>query len=194
MHPSRKPENIVLWGRLPTPCLKRKSCPTAQTNCRGKVKRSKSSYTQTRKKEIKKSPIFDPMLKKYTTILLMFTAYAILLGHNIVPHHHDSDHDLTEHHQTSPHHHDDDHKDKWQGDFFSHFIHSTDGVTFTGSYNISNTLSKQLFSLIAVLPDNFSLDEFLIPPLLHKPPAEHFIYISPHSLSSGLRAPPAFIG
>lgn len=134
------------------------------------------------------------MLKKHTAILLMFTAYTILLGHNIIPHHHhNTDHDLTEHHQTS-HNHDSEEDSENLSDILSHFIHSSDGFTFTGSHNISNTISKQLLSFVAVLPCNFFLDEFLIPPLLHKPPAEHFIYISPHSLSSGLRAPPAFIG
>ena len=131
------------------------------------------------------------MLKKYTAILMMFTAYAILIGHSIVPHHHhDNEHHLTEHHDTEHHNHDD-HEDEGLGNIFSHFIHPDDSFTFTASHSISNTFSKQLFSFVAVLPDNFALDEFHIPPLLHKPPEEHLICISPHSLSSGLRAPPA---
>jgi hypothetical protein len=134
------------------------------------------------------------MLKKRTAILLLTLAYAILLGHTLISHHHhDTDHDLTEHHQTN-HHHNDDQEDEGLNHLFSHFTHSADGFTFTSTHNINNTFSKQLLSFVAVLPDNFFLDEFLIPPLLRKPPAEHFIYISPHSLSSGLRAPPAFIG
>ena len=134
------------------------------------------------------------MLKKRTAILLLTLAYAILLGHNIIPHHHhENNQELTAHHQTD-HHQDDNEDNEDLSHILSHFIHSSDEFTFTGSHNISNTSSKQLLSFIAVLPHNFSLDEFLIPSLLHKPPAEHFIYISPHSLSSGSRAPPAFIG
>jgi hypothetical protein len=158
----------------------------------GKAKRAKPSCTQKRKQI--KFPIFAQMLKKRATILFLTLAYAILLGHNIIPHHHhDTEHDLTEHHQTS-HNHDSEKDSEDLSHILSHFIHSSDGFTFTVNHNISNTLSQQLFLLFAVLPDNFSVDEFIIPPLLHKPPAEHFIYISPHSLSSGLRAPPAFIG
>lgn len=121
---------------------------------------------------------------------MMFTAYAILLGHNIIPHHHhDNQKELTEHHQTN-HHHDGGEESNDLSHLFSHFIHSADGFVFTANHNISNTFSKQQFSFVAVLPDIFSLGELHVPPLLHKPPAEHLIYISPHFLSSGLRAPP----
>lgn len=121
----------------------------------------------------------------------MFTAYAILLGHSIIPHHHhDTEHDLTEHCQTE-HQHDGDKEDESLKYVLSHFIHSFDGFTTLNKHNI--TFSKQLVSIVAVLCGNFSLSSFTIPPLLYKPPAEHLIYISPHSLSSGLRAPPAFI-
>lgn len=119
---------------------------------------------------------------------MMFTAYAILLGHNIIPHHHHStEHELAEHHHTH-HSHDGDEEGKDLSHLFSHFIHSAEGFIFTSSNNI--TLSKLQLLLVAVLPDNFSLDEFLIPPLLLKQSEEHHVYISPHSHPSGLRAPP----
>lgn len=131
------------------------------------------------------------MLKKHTAIVLMITAYAILLVHNMVPHHHhDSVHDLTEHHHAD-HHQDNQEDTEGLNHLFSYLTHSTEGFTFSANHHISNTLTKQLFSMVTVIPGNYSPDKFLIPPLLHKPPAEHFIYISPHSLSSGLRAPPA---
>jgi hypothetical protein len=131
------------------------------------------------------------MLKKRAAILFLTLAYAILLGHNIIPHHHhDHDEHLTEHHDTD-HHHDDNADNDGLNHLFAHFTHAADGFSFTTNHNITNTFSKLQLSLVAVLPDNFALDEFLIPPLLHKPPAEHLIFISPHSLSSGLRAPPA---
>jgi len=133
------------------------------------------------------------MLIKRTAILFLTLAYAILLGHDIIPHHHhDNNQELTEHHQTS-HNHDSEEDSENLSHLFSHFIHSADGFTFTISHNISNIFSKQLFSIVAALPRNFSLNEFLVPPLFYKPPAEGFIYTSPHSLSSCLRAPPVFI-
>ena len=133
------------------------------------------------------------MLKKYTAILMMTVAYAILLGHSIIPHHHhDHDHDVTEHQHTD-HHQDNNTDSEDLNHLFSHFTHSADGFHFTTSHNLTNTFCKQQHSVVAVLPDNFHIDKFLIPPLLHKPPAEHLIYISPHSHSKGLRAPPAFI-
>ena len=133
------------------------------------------------------------MLKKYIAILFLTIAYAILLGHNIIRHHHhDNNQELTAHHHTD-HHQDDDEDSEGLSHILYHFIHSAGGFTFTNPHNISNTFSKQSLSTVAVLSDNFSLDKFLIPPLLHKPPAEHLICISPHSISPGLRAPPAFI-
>jgi len=133
------------------------------------------------------------MLKKYTALLLMTVAYAILLGHSIIPHHHhDSVHELTEHHQEH-HQHDGEEESNGLSHLFSHFVHSADGFTTTqNNFNIS-FLQKQL-SVVAVLPNNFYLKTFAFPLLKHKPPTEQLIYISPHFLSSGLRAPPAFIG
>ena len=138
------------------------------------------------------------MLKKYTAILMMTVAYAILLGHSIIPHHHhDSEHDLIEHHhsdyQHTDHNHHNDADNKDLSHLFAHFVHSADGFIFTTSHNFTNTFCKQQLSVLAVLPDNFLIDKFFIPPLLHKPPAEHFVYTSPHSHSKGLRAPPAII-
>lgn len=129
------------------------------------------------------------MLKKRTAILFLTLAYAILLGHNMIPHHHhDSIEELTEHHNSDHHDHDTD--DNLLGHLLSHIIHSADCFTFPANHNITNTFSKQQLSFVAVLPDNFSLDEFPIPPLPDKPPTEHLLYISPHALPSGLRAPP----
>lgn len=132
------------------------------------------------------------MFKKRLAFFLTAFTYALLLGHNLIPHHHhDIGHELAEHHQAN-HHHDDEREDEDEGlgDIFSYFFHPAEGFIFTNAYNISNTFSKQLLSIVAVLPDNFSPDKLLIPPLLCNPPAEQLIYISPHSLSPGLRAPP----
>lgn len=130
------------------------------------------------------------MLKKRTAILFLTLAYAILLGHNIIPHHHHGhDHDVTEHQQTNHNHPDD--GDNGMDNPYSQLIHPDDGFTFTTSHNITNTFSKQQLSLVAVLPDIILLGETFIPPLLYKRFAEQVVYISPHSHPSGLRAPPA---
>jgi hypothetical protein len=133
------------------------------------------------------------LIKKYIAILFLSVAYSILLGHNIVPHHHhDHEHEITESHHSHEHdNNDDDESHNDLSHLFSHLIHSADGISFITTHNITNTFSKQQLSLVAILPDNFLQNDFLIPPLLQKPPAEHLVYISPHALIYGLRAPPS---
>lgn len=133
------------------------------------------------------------MLRKRIALFVLTVAYAILLGHNIVPHHHhDTDNNLTEHHHND--HHDNDKKDSNDSNqFYSHFIHANDGLTATNNHNLTNTFSKRWISIVATLSNNFSFGNHTIPPLLDKPPSKQLIYISPHSLSSGLRAPPSVI-
>ncbi|OFY86880.1 MAG: hypothetical protein A3F72_00535 [Bacteroidetes bacterium RIFCSPLOWO2_12_FULL_35_15] len=132
------------------------------------------------------------MLRKRIALFLLTVAYAILLGHNNVPHHHhDTDHDLTAHHHND-HHDNSDHSSKDFDHLYSHFIHSDIFITANNDNKI-NIFSKQLFLKVAVSPTDFFLCDYTIQFLLHKLPEKTFIYISPHSLSSGLRAPPAFI-
>ena len=133
------------------------------------------------------------MLKKHIATLFLTISCATLLGHSIIPHHHhNTEQELAEHFQTN-HHNNSDENSMDFSHHLSHFIHSADSFTTHNTHNISHTFSRQILSLVAVLPNRIFFDEFLIPPLLHKSPAEHFIDLSPHSLSSGLRAPPAFI-
>lgn len=128
------------------------------------------------------------MFKKFTAILIVSFAYAILLGHNIIPHHHhDSAEEIAKHHIT---HHDHDSEHEGLGNLLSHFVHSVDSFTLPANHIIINTFSKQLLSFVGVLPNNISLNNFLIPPLLHNFFAEQIFYISPHSHPNGLRAPP----
>lgn len=131
------------------------------------------------------------MLKKKLAFFLTAFAYAILLGHNLVAHHHHhKDLHSSKHHHTS-HNHTDEEENNGLDNLFSHFIHPDNDITFT-SQNINNNFSRSLLSIVAVLPVKLSLNVFLIPPLLYKPPAQHLFYISPHPVSPGLRAPPAF--
>ena len=132
------------------------------------------------------------MLKKFISLLFTATAYVFIIGHSIIPHHHhDTTQELTEHHQTNHHH----SSDEDSGDLshlFFHFIHADDGFTTPNNHSISNTFSRQPLLIVAVLPENFSLyEDVFVPPLLNRPPADHLIYSSPHSLASGLRAPPS---
>ena len=101
------------------------------------------------------------MLKKGIALFLVSIAYTILLGHDIIPHcHHDTDHHSSEHHHQLPQH-GEEHEDDGLTGIFFHFIHSEDGFTFTISHNISSNFSKQQLSTVAMLPHNFSFDEFL---------------------------------
>ncbi|MBP6334667.1 MAG: hypothetical protein KA444_04270 [Bacteroidia bacterium] len=130
------------------------------------------------------------MLKRYAPIFLLTLAYAILLGHNIVPHHHhDSKHELTEHHHSHHQHGEDEGMDL--SDLFSHFVHSSDDFMFTAGHSFSNNVSNQMLSFDFILPDEILFTAIFVPLFRHKPPAELPIYYSPHSHSCGLRAPPS---
>jgi hypothetical protein len=126
-------------------------------------------------------------VRKYIALLMMTAAWAILFGHNIVPHHHhEHEAELTAHH--SQHEHEENETENEASHFFSHFLHAGNDVTFTTSHS-TITFSKQVAS--AVLPDIYFTCHYDIPPLLNSPPAEHLIYFSPHSHTAGLRAPPS---
>jgi hypothetical protein len=127
------------------------------------------------------------MFKKYISLSLAMVAYAILMGHSIIPHHHHDDlQDLKEHHQTN-HHHDENEDNKDLSHIFSHFIHSADGFTLI----IKHSNSKVFIPLVAVLPNNFSVDEILIPPLLYESRTEFLDCLFSIACTFGLRAPPS---
>ncbi len=132
------------------------------------------------------------MLRKYIVILIVSVSSTILFGHNFIPHHHHAtDQSLPGNNAT--HHHDADENSKDLSHLFSYLIHSAEGFTTINIQSFSNEFSRQLIPWITVLQENFTCSSLLIPPLLYKPPSQHLIYISLHSLSCGLRAPPAFI-
>ena len=130
------------------------------------------------------------MFKKQAAIILLTIAYALLLGHNIIPHHHHySEHDLAEHHQTHHQHQGNEH-DNDLGHLFTHSIHPDDDFTLSSNQYIGKLFSIKLISVVAVLSNKFSFKDFDIPPLLFNPSAEQVIYILPHSLACALRGPP----
>lgn len=133
--------------------------------------------------------IFASMLKKRTAIVFLTLAYAILFGHDIIPHHHHPNlKELSEHHSTHQNHETD---SEGISHLLSHIFHSAEGFTFSPLHAIAKTFSKQQPSFDVVLTGIFSFDTFPSLPFLYQLVAEHPSYISPHSYPCGLRAPPA---
>lgn len=129
------------------------------------------------------------MFKKATALLFLTIAYAILLGHSIIPHHHHvSEHELVEHHQSHHHHNSESHDSEDISHLLSHFVHAADGFILTKN----NSVNHVYFPLIAILPPYFSTDDIFIPPIKPKANAINVFYISPQSIPAGLRAPPVF--
>lgn len=151
------------------------------------------------------------MLKKYIALLFLCISNLIIIGHDIIPHehfghtedveltlHHESGHGHDHHHTVPSSDHDsDEHEDEHSslGDLFAHFIH-------TGSYFPE---SENQFVQGKVLKDAPTIASLVMPITIRKEDDSFSInqqnncwhdkpiYISPHSLSSGLRAPPVSI-
>lgn len=141
------------------------------------------------------------MIKKYSSILMMFTALAILLGHNLIPHHHhDFDHSTLEHHRHSEDHHhgnegegDSENEETDFGDLFSNFQHGGNGITFLSSHHINNLILKQLSPSVAVLNEFFIFQNIVELAKQNSPPYKDVHRNSQYPLPTGLRAPPSFI-
>lgn len=123
----------------------------------------------------------------------MMVAYAILLGHSIVPHHHHDDSAELKQHHDHEHHHDHAENDGDLNHLFSHFLHASDEITFRDPLVFNTNFSTQLLSLVAVLHENLSFIFYTLPPLEYKPPAEEHIFKTDFKLSLGLKAPPSFL-
>lgn len=128
-------------------------------------------------------------------LVMMFSAYTILLGHSIIPHHHHQTlHEATLHHlyEHTTHHHDDGEAEGHE--HTPHLVHSDFAEDFRTSASSFVVFSKQIISLFNFSPFTFSLIAEVNSCLEIEPPKNEFlIYSSPHSLESGLRAPPVFI-
>ena len=103
------------------------------------------------------------MLKKYFSILMMFIAVAIMLGHNIIGHHHhDIKHSQISHHSHSNndhHQHDNDTEDEnedWKH-IFAGLQHGADGIICLNSKTASNNIVKLIpkFKVLNVTHFNF---------------------------------------
>ncbi len=142
------------------------------------------------------------MVKKYFSISVLFIALAILLGHNVFPHHHHNHHcDVdsfeTEHHHSTNHSHGDDHHGEEGfnfGHFFAHFEHNDSEISLLNSLHKDDFLSKQLLHPLAILPNSPLdwCDKILVS---QKIPLYYFDFFSHQYFSpTSLRAPPSFIG
>lgn len=117
-----------------------------------------------------------------------------MLGHNVVPHHHhDVEHHSEHHHSDNHHDHDSEDEESDFGHPFSSLQHSDNGITFLNSHNFSNTLSKQLFSLIALLPQSVTFQNITVLVRQHSPPYKFVYRSSQYLFPTGLRAPPTFL-
>lgn len=142
------------------------------------------------------------MIRKYSSIFLMFIATAIMLGHNFIPHHHhhhhhhDLEHSTFEHHHAHSHQHGDEEGENDESDFghlFSHFQHGEEGLNFINNHHFNNTFSKQVSLSAAVLSNSFSFHNVVILVRQNSPPDDTVFRSLHHLLPSGLRAPPSFI-
>lgn len=133
---------------------------------------------------------------------MLFSALAMMLGHNLIPHnHHDhevvhfehqhSDGEQHDHHENN---HENDSEDFDFGHLFSHFQHSEKDVAFLSNNNSHTTFSKQLSLYPAVLSDTYNF-QHTSPFVQHytQPLYKTVYFNSLYHLPSGLRAPPYFI-
>jgi hypothetical protein len=132
------------------------------------------------------------MKRKSLSIFCLLLAYIILLGHNIIPHHHHETHsDVIVHHDTH-HMHDIDQDEQDLGHLFSHFVHPEYAFTTFVHQNTPGLSDLDLFTLIACIPDvlNFSFSASSSIPF--RPPIGDNIFNSPLQNAHSLRGPPAF--
>ena len=139
------------------------------------------------------------MLKKYFSILMMFIAVAIMLGHNIIGHHHhDIKHSQISHHSHSNndhHQHDNDKEDEnedWKH-IFAGLQHGADGIICLTSKTASNNIVKLIPKFNALNVTHFTFKQIIIDVRKNAPPFISDYYNSQNNLPSGLRAPPIFI-
>lgn len=128
------------------------------------------------------------MLRRISSILMLFSALTILLGHDVIPHtHHSEHHDAIHHHD----HHDDDNDDSESP--FSTLQHGENGINFLVKSTLSHQFSKQVFSEVDLVKEDFSFETVFVPVEKEPPTYKTPFLDSLKFLPSGLRAPPYFI-
>jgi len=135
------------------------------------------------------------MLKKYTAILFLSLASAILLGHILIPHHHhEHEHGMASHQHSHDHPKPGDSKDPldYLNYLFSLLQHPNGGFTFASTTGFNNCFSKQLDSFIVIDFDGYLIIRNKISNSICLNPGENPLYISPNACLFRLRGPPVF--
>lgn len=145
------------------------------------------------------------MLKKLVSILMLYSALAIMLGHDFIEHHHhhDFEQNVISHHHSDGHHHDnntdadDDNDAEGESEDWKHLFsiieHGVEGLTFFTNHSPVDNFSKKIPQFIAVRISNFIFKQAIIEVRQNAPPFIAAYYNSQIFLPSGLRAPPVFI-
>ncbi len=123
---------------------------------------------------------------------MLYSALAIMLGHNVVPHtHHDDEHNKISHHHNDDHHNNDteDEREGWNH-IFSNLQHGAEGLTFLTSVVSADNFSKQIAPFTAPCISYFTFNQEIIEVRQNAPPYIDIYYNSQSFLPSGLRAPP----
>jgi len=129
------------------------------------------------------------MMKRFSMLLVMCSAYAVLLGHSIVPHHHhETEADLLAHH-ASAHQHDHDHASL--PNLLGHFVHAEDVFTSTVSLLLYPSLLKQTPVIVLDFSKILTINGIQNFPYSIEQPPEVNIYCFSNRKSSGLRGPPS---
>lgn len=125
---------------------------------------------------------------------MLYSALALMLGHNFIPHHHNYGHKDTAHHHHAhdgAHHHDHDTEDTndW-GHLFLGIQHGVEGLLFLTSHSYISKFSKQIPQSIALHSSDFTFRNIIIDVPQKVPPYIASSYNSRIFLPCGLRAPP----
>ncbi len=137
------------------------------------------------------------MIKRFVSILVLYSALAIMLGHNFVEHHHHHDYEHSEfsHHHSDEHHHDNDSEDDTY-DFSYLFLgiyHSSEELIFLNNHHSLNNLYQQILKFTSFSNLNFICQLVVTDVKQNAPPYIADYYNSKNNQSFGLRAPPSFI-
>jgi hypothetical protein len=131
-------------------------------------------------------------MKQNIAIWFLFLAQTLMLGHNLIPHHHQDPFEslFIKSQQCSHHHHD--YPYGMLETMFSLVPHSEKGMEATHSVHIEHPVSKQTLVLLAVHGEDFKFSGNFIS--IKDSFASYRDDLDPEAklLPSGLRAPPFF--
>jgi hypothetical protein len=129
------------------------------------------------------------MVRKTFIFFTLLSAYLLLLGHDLIPHHHHDDHATAERHShDDARDADDDHEEL--PELFSYFVHAPYKAPAAGI--VIPSAEKQAAAQTAdLLPDAIQFHILKTIPVSHHPPNDEPCHSLLLSSSLPLRAPPA---